>query len=321
MRTQMVRGKLFGASLLSVASFLVPLVLTALVALIFFPFGTEANFIIALAISVPSISIVSVLVLQYNLLNTKTGQVILSSVTISDVLAFVILVGIVRPIESTITIVFEIALFIIVFIILDWLLNRKPDAFKQLLARTSSFFRREDFSYVLLIIVGLGVSVIFQSMGLSYILGAFFAGLILHDGLIGRRAFDRISKTLSSINKLFFIPIFFGFAGLEIMLQSIGFVSYVGLAVLVVIALSVGISLTYYVSRKVLQAKMQTVSKEIASILGGRGAIGIAIATIALDEAAINEEGFSLIILATLVMSLVISFLAGKMCRKRLERQ
>jgi Kef-type K+ transport system membrane component KefB len=321
LRTQMVRGKLINASLLTLTSFLAPLVLTALLALIFFPFGAQANFVIALAISIPSISIISVLCLQYNLLSTTSGQLILSSVTISDVLAFVIFAGVVHPFESTLTLVIEIAIFIIGFVIVDWILNRKPEAFKQLLARTSSLFRREDFSYVLLIIVGLALSVIFQIIGLSYILGAFFAGLILHDGLIGRSAFNRISKTLSTMNNLFFIPIFFGFAGIEIVLQSIGFLSFAGLALIIVVALGAGVSLTYYVSKNVLQSKMRIVPKQLAGILSGRGAIGIAIATVALEEGTISGEGFSLVILATLAMSLVAPFLAGRMFRQRLPKK
>ena len=321
LRTQMVRGKLINASLLTITSFLAPLVLTALLALIFFPFGAQANFVIALAISIPSISIISVLCLQYNLLSTTSGQLILSSVTISDVLAFVIFAGVVHPFESTLTLVIEIAIFIIGFVIVDWILNRKPEAFKQFLARTSSLFRREDFSYVLLIIVGLALSVIFQIIGLSYILGAFFAGLILHDGLIGRSAFNRISKTLSTMNNLFFIPIFFGFAGIEIVLQSIGFLSFAGLALIIVVALGAGVSLTYYVSKNVLQSKMRIFPKQLAGILSGRGAIGIAIATIALEEGTISGEGFSLVILATLAMSLVAPFLAGRMFRQRFPKK
>jgi Kef-type K+ transport system membrane component KefB len=316
MRTQMVRGKLLGASLLAITSFVVPFVLTAVAAVFFFPFGLEANLIIALGISIPSISIISVLVFQYRLLETLSGQIILSSVTISDVLSFIILAGIVRPLSATLALVDEIVAFVVVFVIVDWILNRKPEAFKELLTRASRFFRREDFSYVFLIIVGLSISVFFQIIGLSYILGAFFAGLIVHDGLIGRKPFSRISQTLSTMNRVFFIPLFFGFAGLEVVLQGISVFSYVGLAVLIVIALVVGIYLTYFVSSKMIRPKIDIVPKQVAGILGGRGAIGIVIATVALQESSINSAGFSLVVLATLIMSLVIPFVAGRICRR-----
>jgi len=319
MKTQMINRKLGVASLFSVTSFLVPLTLMVLAALFFFPFSTQENLILALAIAVPSLSIVSVLIWQYNLMQTKTGQVILASVTISDLLAFIILVAIVKPIESTLTTVAEIAIFMIVFVVIDRLINRKPEVFQKLLGRFSKFFKREDFAFALLIIVALLISVIFLSMGLSYILGAFFAGLIVHDGLIGRKAYDRVCQTLSTMNRIFFIPLFFGFAGLEVVLASINYFDYAGMLVLIVIALGVGVSLTYYVSKKVLHSKLDVEPKQLAGILGGRGAIGIVIATVALSEGSLGTSGFSLVILATLIISLVIPFLAGRVIKEKKE--
>jgi Kef-type K+ transport system membrane component KefB len=315
MRTRMVRGKLYGSTLLAITSFVVPFIATAIITLAFFPFGFKSDLIIALAIAIPSISIISVLVLQYNLLNTVTGQFILSAVTISDVLAFILLAGIVRPLAGTLTIVLELAIFIAAYIFVDWLINRKALTFQRLLGRLSKYLRREDFPLVFLIIVALTFSVFFQSIGLTYVLGAFFAGLIVHDGLIGRKPFERISQTLSTMNRVFFIPIFFGTAGLEVMLQNIGLFFYVGLAVLIIAAMGIGIYLTFYVSKKVLQPKLDVVPRQISGVLAGKGAIGIVIATVALGEGAIDNVAYSLVILGTLVMSLAIPFFAGRMCR------
>ncbi len=318
MKTRMVRGKVAGASLLSVTSFIIPLFLAMFAAFFLLPFGTQESFIVALAIAVPSISIISVLVLQYRLLETTTGQIVLSSVTISDIISFIILSGLVRPIQGTLIVVLEIVAFIVAFVALDWVLNRYSESFQRILTRGSKFLRREDFSYALLIIIGLTISVVFQNMGLSYILGAFFAGLIVHDGLIGRKPFDRISQTLSTMNRVFFIPVFFGLAGVEVMLQKIGYELYFSLALLIALSLGIGVYLTYFTSKRVLKPKIDVVPKQVAGILSGRGAIGIVIATVALNEAAISDVGFSLVIIATLVMSLTIPFLAGKMCRQNL---
>ena len=311
MKTQMLHGRIGAASLFSVTSFIVPLVLTTLAALLLFPFGTTEIFILSLAIAVPSLSIVSVLIWQYNLLQTSTGQIILASVTVSDVLAFIFLAGIVRPLESTFVISIEIIIFIIAFIIVDTILNKKPEAFQRLLSRSGKPFKRQDFAFALLIVFALLISAIFQNIGLSFILGAFFAGLIVHDGLIGRKACDRVSQTLSTMNSIFFVPIFFGFAGVEVVLAGIGYSYYLGLAILIAIALGIGVSLTYILSKKVL-SKIDVVPKQLAGILGGRGAIGIVIATVAFGEGFLSEAAFSLVVIATLVMSLIIPFIAGR---------
>ena len=311
----MVRGKITGATLLSLTSFILPLILTVIAAVFLFPFGFQSNIIIALCIAIPSISIISVLVMQYQLLETITGQIALSSATISDVVAFVILAGLVRPLEAELTIVLDLAIFFIAFAALDWLINRKPEVFRNILERISKRLKREDFSYVLLIIVGLSMSVIFQLIGLSYIIGAFFAGLIIHEGLIGKEATQRVSKTLSTMNKVFFIPIFFGLAGVEVILQAIDLSLYAYMGLLIAIAVGVGATLTYVVSKKLLNKKIDVVPKKVAAILSGRGAVGIVIASIALSEGVIEGVGFSLVVIATLIMSLIIPLLAGRMCR------
>lgn len=315
MKTHMVRGKITGATLLSLTSFILPLILTVIAAVFLFPFGFQSNIIIALCIAIPSISIISVLVMQYQLLETITGQIALSSATISDVVAFVILAGLVRPLEAELTIVLDLAIFFIAFAALDWLINRKPEVFRNILERISKRLKREDFSYVLLIIVGLSMSVIFQLIGLSYIIGAFFAGLIIHEGLIGKEATQRVSKTLSTMNKVFFIPIFFGLAGVEVILQAIDLSLYAYMGLLIAIAVGVGATLTYVVSKKLLNKKIDVVPKKVAAILSGRGAVGIVIASIALSEGVIEGVGFSLVVIATLIMSLIIPLLAGRMCR------
>ncbi len=312
MKTQMIHGRIQVASLFSITSFMIPLGWMALAAPLFFPFSITESLVLALAIAVPSLSIVSVLIYQYNLLKTTTGQTILASVTISDVLAFIFLAGIIRPIESTLTISVEIFLFIVFYAILDAVLNWKPQFFQNLISRSSGFFKRQDFAFALLLVIALLVSVVFQNMGLSFILGAFFAGLILHDGFIGRKACDRISQTLSTMNNIFFIPIFFGFAGVEVVLAGIDSLYFVGMALLITIALGIGITLTYIVSKKYLHAKVDIAPKQLAGLLGGRGAIGIVIATVALSEGFLSQVGFSLVIVATLIFSLIIPFLTGR---------
>lgn len=321
MKTHMVKGRLRAVALLSVTSFIVPFVLSVLASQILFPFSPQDDLVLALAISVPSISIVSVLVLKYNLLHTTTGQIVLSSVTVSDVLAFIFLAGTVRSLERTEIIAIEVTVFVALFVFVDYLLNRRPRAFQELVARAAGIFRREDFSYAFLIIIGLTISAIFQAIGLSYIIGAFFAGLIVHDGLIGRKPFRRISETLSTMNSVFFIPLFFGFAGLEVSLIGINPVFYADLATVLILITVVGVTLTYFISEKFLKNKHDLSPKQVAAISTGKGAIGIVIAAVALKEGVLQRTGYSLVILVTIVITLVIPFITGRVCRRPVKKQ
>jgi Kef-type K+ transport system membrane component KefB len=312
MNTDMVRKHIFHGILLTDTAFIIPMFACFAVCLLLFPFGALSDLVVAVAVAVPSISIISVLVMQYNMLERETGRFILSTVTVTDVIAFVLLVAISQPVRSTLTVVVYTGVLIAVFIIVDWVLNFRPRAFRQMVERAGKLTRREDMSYAVLILVGLFVAGLFQAIGLSYIIGAFFAGLIMHDGLIGRKAFQEISTTFARMNRALFIPLFFGLAGLEVDLTSSQFVYLPKLAGAVAVALVLSIGLTYFAVRSILRVKERDGAREIAVTLGGRGAVGIVIASIALGSGLVDQLAYSLIIVGTLAVSLVVPLLLGR---------
>jgi len=312
MNTDMVRKYIFHGILLSVTAFIIPLLAAFAFALLFFPFGVVSDFVVALTIAVPSISIISVLVMQYNLLEKETGRIILSTVTATDVVAFVLLAAISQPIRSTLSVVAYAIVLILAFVVVDLVLNYRPKAFRRLVERAGKVVRREDMSYAVLILVGLSLAAAFQAIGLSYIIGAFFAGLIMHDGLIGRKAFQEISTTLTHMNRALFIPLFFGLAGLEANLSSSGYGLLPTLAGAVAIALVLSIALSYFAVKNIIKVREKGGARQIAVTLGGRGAVGIVIASVALSSGIIDGLAYSLIIIGTLAVSLIVPLLLGR---------
>ena len=298
--------------LLSMTSFVLPFLLALGVGVVVFPLGIVTVFIVTLAVSVPSISIISVLVVQQDMLGERSGLVILASVTLTDIVAFVILEAASGPVQATLSVIIETAVFVAAFVVVDWLLNYRPEVTRSLIGRAGQVARSEDISYAALILVGLTVAAIFQGIGLSYIIGAFFAGLIVHDGLIGRKPFKEVSQTFERINGAFFIPFFFGFAGVEADLTSSGLRLIPALAVVLAVSLGTGVALTYLAGKRVLKLSGAGSARQVALTLGGRGAVGIVIASVALSTGAIDTTAYSLIILSTLAASLIVSLLLGK---------
>jgi Kef-type K+ transport system membrane component KefB len=312
MNTEMVRKHIFHGMLLSITAFIIPMFAGFALCLLLFHFGAVSDFVVAMAVGVPSISIISVLVMQYNLLEKETGRVILSTVTVTDVVAFVLLVAISQPVRSTLSVVVYTGILIVAFILVDWVLNFRPTAFRRMVERAGKLLRREDMSYAVLILVGLFVAGLFQAVGLSYIIGAFFAGLIMHDGLIGRKAFQEISTTFARMNRALFIPLFFGLAGLEADLSASQFEYIPRLAVVVSVALVLSIGLSYFAVKSVLKLSERGAARQIAVTLGGRGAVGIVIASVALGSDLIDGLAYSLIIIGILSVSLVVPLLLGR---------
>jgi Kef-type K+ transport system membrane component KefB len=311
MNTDSLRKRLKHGMVVSLTSFILPLMAVFAAMLFLFPFGRVPDLVAALAITVPSISIISVLVMQYRMLETQAGGIILSSVAISDIIAFIVLVAVSTPLINTISVIAYTALFVVAFVATDLLLSRQPRAFRRFLERAGGLVRREDMSYAVLILIGLLIAAIFQAIGLSYILGAFFAGLIVKEGLIGRKAFQEVSATFARLNRAFFIPLFFGSAGLEADLVASGYRYLPDLAVIVVITLVLSILVTNYAGRSILRLKRDE-AKRVAVTLGGRGAVGIVIASVALGSGVIDGLNYALIVVATLVISIIVPLLLGR---------
>jgi Na+:H+ antiporter len=312
MNTKTLGKQVSHGLLLSLTSFILPLVLCLGVGFLVLPFGSVEVFVVSLAVSVPSISIISVLVMQYKMIEEKSGQIVLASVTITDIVAFVILEAVSGPVQATLNVITETGIFIAAFVAVDWLLNHEPALIRRTIERVGRLTKREDISYAALILVGLTVAAVFQGIGLSYIIGAFFAGLIVHDGLIGRRPFKEVSETFARINGAFFIPFFFGFAGVEADLTASGLALVPALAAVLAVSLGPGIALTYYVTKRYIKLSGAGSTKQIAVMLGGRGAVGIVIASVALSTNAIDDIAYSLIILSTLAASLIVPLLLGR---------
>ncbi|MHB1907471.1 MAG: cation:proton antiporter [Nitrososphaerales archaeon] len=323
MRTETLRKNLPKASFLTLTSFVIPLAIAAFIALKVLQFGVTADFIIVLAISVPSISIISVIVMEYGLIELPVGQVILASVAITDIAAFIFLAAVSQSAGSTVLLLFYLAVFIGIYAVVDIILNRRTESFQRILNSGSRYLKSEDISYAILIAVGLLLSLVFQAIGISYILGAFFAGLILHEELIGREAFGRISRTLGRLNRGFFIPLFFGFAGVEASL-AFGFGSLLPIAVIGTVSVAIAISLTFFGTKRLFGRDFEIgqdvgeTARQISVILAGRGAVGIIIISVALSYSLVNNEAYSLVIIATTVISIVTPVLLGRGDRSKI---
>jgi Kef-type K+ transport system membrane component KefB len=306
MKTETLRKHFVESVLVTMTSFVIPLIVATLFVISLFPFGMLEDFIVALALAVPSISIISVMVMQYDLIERGTGQLIISSVIVTDVVAFVVLATVSESVRGTLLLLVYLAVFLIIYALVDRLLNMRAASLRNMLNRASRILKREYVSYTILIILGLFVSYIFQLIGLSFIVGAFFAGLILHDELIGKEAFNNFQHVLDSMNQGFFIPIFFGFAGVQATLTSSDYPLLGYLMLTMAASLATSVLLTYFFTKKVMGASSEVDARTVAIILGGRGAVGIVLVTVALSVGLIGTSSYSIVIFGTTVTSVII---------------
>ncbi len=309
MKTESVIKYLKPSLKMSITSFILPLVLSVLLSVFLFHFGLKQDFIISLAIAVPSISIVSVLILRYRLARDPRGITIIGSVVITDVIAFLLLGIAYKNALNAILLVVYFIIFLIIFLNVDKILNKGSEKLRTQLTKYRKILKSEHFGYAMIIVIGLLIGGISQLMGVNYIIGVFFAGLIIHEGLIGKTLFRKVSRTIKRMNDGFFIPIFFGIAGIDVS-SFYSLENY--LPAIIVISVSViafSIILNYFSSGKIMKMKRKQWKIKTSAIINGRGAVGIAIATVAFELGVITNLAYSIVILATIIISIIATLL------------
>lgn len=295
---------------LSVGSFGIPFLLMIAFSILIYNLQIKEAIILSLSISIPSISIVSVLLLRYNLLSREGGMRILASVVISDVLAFIILSSLINTSEIYFKLI-AITVFIFLLLLLDRYMRKNGERSKLFFEKLRAKDRGEQLIFAAIIIWGLFVSRIFEDLGFTFILGALFSGMIINDVVIGPELIGIIKRTLTRINDSFFIPIFFTIAGLGVVIPP---EKYYGLLLgMVIITVVAGGLLNFLTSRIFLTDLKSTTTM---AILGGRGAVGVIIATFALSEGLITNNIYSIAILGTIMVSLIMPPLISKEDRK-----
>lgn len=306
--TDVLTNHLKSATAFTLSAFAVPVILMSLLAIFVFHLGLASGVITAVAIGVPSISIISVLVYRYSMINLEDGKRILSGVIITDILAFVILAAALR-ISHLAGVIISIIIFLAVLLYIDRTMRlhdvKVRGFFEKMLKE-----KEEAIIFAIVIILSLVIAAILQLIGITYVLGALFAGMLIHKTTVGSHATRMLENTFRRLNDSFFIPVFFSIAGLNFAVPSDGLAEL--LIAMVLVSALVGGALNYFVSKNRLS---KISSKEAIGILGSRGAVGIIIATIALQSGIIDNQLYTVVLVGTIILSLIMPLLLSKKAR------
>jgi Kef-type K+ transport system membrane component KefB len=233
----------------------------------------------------------------------EMGNSILASVIFTDIIAFIILSAIVDLKRLNYELV-SIVVFLILIFLADHYLRKHSKYVMAFFEKLRYQSKSEKLVFGSIILSGLIVASILDEIGITYVLGAFFAGILISDVIIGKELLGIITRTLGRLNDSFFIPLFFSIAGMEAILPT--FNSLGEMTLLIIITILIGGFLDYYAGRKFFSKGSGRVS---SGILGGRGAVGVIIATIALEANILNSNQYSAAIFATIIVSVIFSFL------------
>ena len=297
------------AIVISVIAFFVPLVAGTSVSLLF-GLALVQSLFMGLLLSITAVPVSAIVLMQFGVLNTKLGSTVITAAVVNDILSLIMLSIILQitagndqlGLGSLVISGIKIAAFLGGIFLFD-VLFRKTQGW--LPSRIEPLFRKlqtKEAAFGILFITTIAISLIAQNIGLHFVIGTFFSGLIVYKEMIGRQNFSRIYDTISAITFGFFAPIFFALIGIEFNVQSL--VS----AIPLLIAL-LGVAIMTKIAAGYTGAKLVGFSKDISLAIGflmnGRGMVELVIATIGFSAGIIDLTLFSLAVAIGLVTSIL----------------
>jgi len=286
-------------------------------------FGLEAmtTVFIGLCVAITALPVSIRILMDLGQINSKIGQQIISVAIFDDVLALTIL-GILLNIKDTdmsmasivkISIYSLIKLIIFVMILIFSYktikkVSNKENYLETKLNNLLNILKGKESLYALFFVFVLTFATITEFLGFHFIVGSFFAAMLINKDLVGKKHLDSFHSTTNSLAMGFLAPIFFAAIGLEFNFTSIK--NYWLLFTILIISYGTKIIGGF------IGGRIAGLSKKVSLTLGiglnARGIMELVIANIAYKSGLINTEIFSILVIMGIVTTLSTPILLKK---------
>jgi len=229
---EQIRATGLSAGLLGIAIFLVPFLTGAgLVHLLFPSLSWLTGMFVALTISITALPVLAIMLREFDLIESRFGSFLLNTSVVNELAAvstFAVLLRIQAKSGSTvldgITAVMTVGVFLSTILAVHFGLRtlRQLKVWDRLVNWFRTSWRSRESWFALLIVVGLAAALYSQFLGLTFLVGAFYAGLLITPESAGRRQHRQITQTFNIITWGFFIPFFFAYIGFQMDFTQLG---------------------------------------------------------------------------------------------------
>lgn len=219
--------------IISIMAFFVP-IFGGITVGYFFEQDIMTTVFIGLCVAITALPVSIRILMDLGKINSEVGQKIISIAIFDDVLALSIL-GVLLNIKDTDmslgSVIEASSLSLLKLIVFLGLLTSAYFLIKKLLKKGN--YIQESLDKIVTVLKGkeplfalffafvLLFSTVTENLGLHFIVGAFFASMLISHSLIGEENFKTIENTTSSMAMGFLAPIFFAGIGLEFNISSI----------------------------------------------------------------------------------------------------
>ncbi|WP_298882669.1 cation:proton antiporter [uncultured Bradyrhizobium sp.] len=260
-----------------------------------------ASLFMGTALSISSVKIVAVVVREMNFMRRNVGQIIVATAIIDDTIGWII-IAVIFSLASQGTLdiasVAKAVLGTLVFLAVSFTIGRRL-AFQLIRWANDNLVSAAAVITVILLLMGV-MALITHAIGVHTVLGAFVAGILVGESPILTRQIDeRLRGLISS----FFMPVFFGLAGLSADLSVLRDPSLLMLTGLLVVIASVGKFGGAFVGGTVGGLSTRE-SLALASGMNARGSTEVIIATIGLSIGVLSQNLFTMIVTMAIVTTM-----------------
>jgi Kef-type K+ transport system membrane component KefB len=303
--------------IISIAAFFIPLISGYLVGN-YFGQDVMSTIFIGLCVAITALPVSIRILMDLGKLNSSVGQKIISVAIFDDVIALTIL-GILLDLkdveptfanisQATVFTVLKLIIFLIVIALTYKLIQKlaqKENFIENQLNLILTYLKGKESLFAVFFVFILIFATITESIGLHFIIGAFFASMLISKELVGKKHLETFHNTTNSMAMGFLAPIFFAGIGLEFQFSSIQ--NYPLLIAIIAVSFLSKIIGGYIGGR--FARLNHKVSLALGIGLNARGIMELVIANIAYKAGIINTEIFSMLVIIGLITTLSTPFL------------
>lgn len=257
---------------------------------------------LATALSISSVKIVAMVIMEVDFMRRNVGQIILASAILDDTIGWII-IAIIGGIASEGTINIKDVSFSIVgtvvFLIFSFTVGRRIVA--HVIRWTNDHLTIEMPVITAILILMFLMALLTDYIGVHTVLGAFVVGILVGQSPILTK---HIEEELRGLIIALFAPIFFAVAGLSIDLTILKSVYLIKLAIGLIVIASFGKLVGCYIGGRLGRLSHRE-STALAIGMNARGSTEVIVATIGLSMGVLSRDLFTLIVVMAITTTMI----------------
>ena len=302
---QQIRATGLASALLGIAIFVVPFILGAgLVRLLYPSISTTETLFVSLTISITALPVLGVMLREFGLLESRFGTLLMNTSLVNELAAVTTFAVLLRvnsdpngaPIAIA-TSLLTVGIFLTSVLAVHYTMRamRQYQLWDRLVDRFRERWRTREAGFAILLVFGLGAALYSQLLGLTFLVGAFYAGLLITPESAGRREHRTINFVFEAVTWGFFIPLFFALVGFGMNFRLLGtsLLPILAFAVLVVFALFSKVFVGTAVARSLGWSSDESFCAGF--LVSSRGAVELAMAVILLGDGIFSTQVYTVV--------------------------